>query len=436
MGRFRTDGIRGESGLYPVDRQGGTELGRALGECYGEQGIGSAVIVEDPRATSDELAKAISLGVRQVGMDSERIGVAPTPAVAYLTGEDQIGVSITASHCPMPDNGMKVFGPGGMKLSVDTERHIDGLMGTVPIRPGEYGRSTVRRDRVNDYVDFLRSTAGPNPDTLFSGMRLVIDTANGSASHIAPGLFESLGAQVVALNNQPDGHNINKDCGAADEEVGLPYLAARVQAESADAGIAFDGDADRVAITGLDGDDLLYILAHDATKPRGVAGTVMANLGLERALADMDIPFYRADVGDRNVLYKMREHGLDLGGEQSGHVITEHLMTGDGMLTAIQVMKRVGESGLSIEGWRRKLDAYRVPQRNINLVVPDQARVGHPEVVEAIDELTEHYRDRAHVLVRASGTQKDVVRVMVQADDVDAVLDDALGRLSPLLGVA
>jgi len=439
---FGTDGIRGiyAPGPMNVNEQLGMHLGLATGTKFGAEN--DVVLVgEDPRWSSEALADAAAAGVAAAGRNVRRVGVVPSPCLAYMVSmsEAVAGIMITASHNEdLRENGLKVFGPDGAKLSDADEQHLEQLLHTAKPHADIHGTVVEDTSRVQNYVQFLRETAGPAHCTTFNGARFVMDFANGAASYIGPELFMRMGAEVLATNHTPDGRNINQDCGAASSE-GLLRLGDLVEGAKADGGIAFDGDADRVVIVDeqgwqLDGDDFLYILAHNPErKPTGVVTTIMGNLGLKRALRDIDVDVHRSDVGDRQVSKMLREKGLFLGGEPSGHIITGHLPTGDGMLTAIQVMKQVRASGKSLLEWRRQLEKYRLPEDSLKLTVPDSSKANHPQVRAYVDAVNAAHGDKGVVIVRPSGTEPNILRLNAQGtlvEEFSKIRDNVLGLMA------
>ncbi|ROS40365.1 phosphoglucosamine mutase [Amycolatopsis thermoflava] len=379
-----------------------------------------AVVGRDPRASGEMLEAAVVAGLASAGADVLRVGVQPTPAVAHLVGalEADLGVMISASHNPMPDNGIKLFASGGHKLPDGIEDEIEaGLTGDGPRPTGaEIGRVSDVDDALERYTNHLLAVT-PHPLT---GLRIVVDCANGAASFAAPEVYRKAGAEVIAIHAEPDGININEGCGSTHPE----KLQAMVVEHGADLGIAHDGDADRclaVDASGelVDGDQIMAILAlamaeageltHDT-----LVATVMSNLGLHLAMRDHQVNLRTTAVGDRYVLEELRAGGYALGGEQSGHVVFPALATtGDGLLTALRVMSRVASTGkplAELAGVMRKL-----PQVLVNVRVSDKATVAKSDVVrEAVEAVEAELGDEGRVLLRPSGTEQ-LVRVMVEA---------------------
>jgi phosphoglucosamine mutase len=343
---FGTDGIRGTVGAAPMTPDFVMRLGHAFGVelQLAARGARPAVLIgKDTRISGYLLEAALEAGLSSAGVDSHLVGPLPTPGVAYLTRALRLsaGIVISASHNPYPDNGIKFFSATGQKLPDDLEARIEArLDAPLACRPAcELGRAYRIADAAGRYIEFCKSTFPAHLD--LRGLKLVVDCANGAAYHIAPHVFHELGAEVVPLANQPDGLNINAGCGATYPDP----LAAAVREHRADAGIALDGDADRLIMVDaggrvVDGDQLLYVIVrqrHLSAPVAGVAGTLMSNLGLEQALGRLGIPLGRAAVGDRYVMEMLRERGWLYGGESSGHIIClDRHTTGDGLVSALQ----------------------------------------------------------------------------------------------------
>jgi phosphoglucosamine mutase len=379
-----------------------------------------AVVGRDPRASGEMLEAAVVAGLTSAGADVRRVGVLPTPAVAHLVGalEADLGVMISASHNPMPDNGIKLFAAGGHKLPDGIEDEIEAGVSADAVRPtgAGVGRVTDVEDALDRYAAHLLD-ATPHP---LAGLKVVVDCANGAASAAAPEVYRRAGAEVVALHADPDGININQHCGSNHPE----KLREAVVAHGADLGIAHDGDADRcVAVDSagelVDGDQIMAVLAlalaetGELTKDTLVA-TVMSNLGLHLAMKAHGITVVTAAVGDRYVLEELRAGGFALGGEQSGHVVLPaHATTGDGLLTALRLMSRMAETGKSLADLAAVMN--RLPQVLVNVPVADKAAVaGSSEVRTAVGEVEAELGEEGRVLLRPSGTEQ-LVRVMVEA---------------------
>ena len=431
MGRlFGTDGVRGLANR-DVTAELALDVSVAAAHVLGASGAFEghrprAVVGRDPRASGEFLSAAVVAGLASAGVDVVDVGVLPTPGVAYLTaalGVD-LGVMLSASHNPMPDNGIKFFARGGLKLPDEVEDAIEARMGEPWDRPvgAAVGRINAEPDITEElYISHLVQTL---PESVgeggLTGLRIVVDCANGAASAVGPATLRAAGADVVVINASPDGKNINEKAGSTHIEP----LRAAVVAAGADFGVAFDGDADRclaVDRTGslVDGDQIMGILAV-ALRERGelaqdtLVVTVMSNLGLLLAMAEAGIKTVQTAVGDRYVLEAMRAGGYDLGGEQSGHlVIARHATTGDGVLTALQLASRIAETGRSLADLAAGIP--RLPQVLINVPGVDRARAATDEGLQAaVAQAEATLGESGRVLLRPSGTEP-VVRVMVEA---------------------
>jgi phosphoglucosamine mutase len=455
MGRlFGTDGVRGlaNADLSPelataVSAAAAgvlAEHARADGR-RGPDARPVAVVGRDPRASGEMLEAAVTAGLSAAGTDVLRVGVLPTPAVAYLTGGlgADLGVMISASHNPMPDNGIKLFAAGGHKLpdavEDEIEAHVRAAEGCPPT--GEAARPTGRAiGRVRDVPDalerYVAHLRGATPTSL-EGLHVVVDCAHGAASAAAPQAYAAAGARVTALHAEPDGWNINEGVGSTH----MDALVEAVVAHGADLGVAHDGDADRclaVAADGseVDGDQILAILALDMLERGELADatlvvTVMSNLGLHLAMADAGVALRTTAVGDRYVLEELRAGGFSLGGEQSGHVVLPaHATTGDGLLTALRLMSRMARSGRTLGDLAAAMT--RLPQVLVNVPVADKAAVGSsPEVADAVAAAEAELGGKGRVLLRPSGTEQ-LVRVMVEAP-TQRVAGEVADRLAGLV---
>ncbi|GGM03129.1 phosphoglucosamine mutase [Nakamurella endophytica] len=426
---FGTDGVRGlaNAELGPdLALRLAASAARVLRPSHRGPGRPVAVVGRDPRASGEMLEAAVSAGLASAGVDVLQLGVVPTPGIAYLTGElgADLGVVISASHNPMPDNGIKIFARGGHKLEDAVEDAIEADMALptdTAARPtgAAVGRLRPAHHEVARYVDHLVA-ATPHPLT---GLTVVVDCANGAASDVAPLAYRRAGATVHVVAGEPDGLNINDGVGSTH----LDHVRAAVVEHGADLGIAHDGDADRclaVAADGstVDGDAILAILAgalHGAGRLAGgtVVGTVMANLGFHKAMEAAGIAVVTTAVGDRYVLEQMRAGGYTLGGEQSGHVVlADHATTGDGVLTALQVMSRMAETGRSLAELAGVVQ--RFPQVLVNVRTADKSVADSPAVQDAVRAAVAELDGAGRVLLRPSGTEP-VVRVMVEAPTAD-----------------
>ena len=432
---FGTDGVRGVAGR-DLDAALATSVAAAAARVLGATGYPVrasgrplAVVGRDPRASGDFLEAAVVAGLAGSGVDVLRLGVIPTPGVAYLTdalGAD-FGVVLSASHNPAPDNGVKIFARGGLKLPDDVEERIEAQMarGTGGVPEAGFGRVRDADGEAERYLAHLLASVGADGGAAarpLAGFRVVVDCAHGAAYQIAPRLLREAGAEVTAIGVEPDGLNINQGCGSTS----LGALRAAVTAVTADAGIAYDGDADRcLAVdrdgTVVDGDQILAILAlslKDSGRLAGstVVATVMANLGFRRAMAERGIDVVETPVGDRYLIAAMLDGKYVLGGEQSGHIIMlDHGSTGDGMLTSIQLLATVAASGRTLGELASVMTRY--PQTLVNVRGVDKARVSDSaELDEAICSARAELGETGRVLVRPSGTEP-AVRVMVEAVD-------------------
>ncbi|OBF73510.1 phosphoglucosamine mutase [Mycobacterium sp. 852002-51613_SCH5001154] len=428
MGRlFGTDGVRGVA-----NRELTAELALALGAAAarhlassGGPGRRVAVIGRDPRASGEMLEAAVIAGLTSQGVDALRVGVLPTPAVAYLTGayDADFGVMISASHNPMPDNGIKIFGPGGRKLDDDTEDRIEALVTAEPgLRPvgAGIGRVIDAEDAADRYLRHLSKASTLRLD----GLTVVVDCAHGAASSVAPRAYRAAGARVIAINADPNGLNINDNCGSTH----LDSLRSAVIAHRADLGLAHDGDADRcLAIDAngdlVDGDAIMVVLAlamRDAGELASdtLVATVMSNLGLHLAMRSAGITVRTTGVGDRYVLEELRAGEYSLGGEQSGHIVMPALgSTGDGIVTGLRLMNRMVQTGSSLTTLAAPMKT--LPQVLINVRVADKdVAAAAPAVRPAVGDAEAELGDTGRILLRPSGTEP-LIRVMVEAPEAD-----------------
>ena len=435
MGRlFGTDGVRGVA-----NRDLTAELAVALGSAAARRvgnssgpGRRVAVVGRDPRASGEMLEAAVIAGITSQGVDTLRVGVLPTPAVAYLTSayDANFGVMISASHNPMPDNGIKIFGPGGHKLDDAAEDRIAELVSTGPgDRPTGAGIGRVLD--AEDALDRYLRHVGKAATTRLDGLTVVVDCAHGAAFQAAPRAYRAAGATVLALHAEPDGLNINDGCGSTHMET----LQAAVVEHGADLGLAHDGDADRclaVDAAGrlIDGDAIMVVLAlamQDAGELASdtLVATVMSNLGLHLAMRDAGIQVRTTGVGDRYVLEELRAGEFSLGGEQSGHIVLPGLgTTGDGIVTGLQLMSRMAQTRRTLAELAEPM--HTLPQVLINVEVQDKAAVAQsPSVQSAVAEAEAELGDTGRILLRPSGTEQ-LVRVMVEAPDEDTARSVAL----------
>ncbi|NLT30699.1 MAG: phosphoglucosamine mutase [Propionibacterium sp.] len=449
---FGTDGVRGRANV-DLTAELALELAVAAAHVLGEQREAGerapvAVVGRDPRASGEFLEAAVVAGLASAGVNVIRVGVVPTPGLAFLVGSlrADLGVMLSASHNPMPDNGIKFFARGGHKLPDDLEDAIEARLHEQWQRPtgAAVGRVTDNPGAVSAYVAHLVDTVGDETETnLLTGLTVVVDAANGAASATATEAMETLGATVISIHSDPDGLNINDNCGSTH----LGDLQRAVVDHGADLGIALDGDADRcLAVDAegreVDGDHILAILGaglHDEGRLANstLVVTVMSNLGLLLAMRERGINVLQTKVGDRYVLEAMNEHGYTLGGEQSGHVVFgEYATTGDGALTGLQLMQRMARTGKPLAELATVMT--RLPQVLVNVAGVDKARAGtDPVLAEAIGRVEETLGDRGRVLLRPSGTEP-LVRVMVEAptqDQAQQLADDLAGVVQQQLAL-
>ena len=442
---FGTDGVRGEVGKPPITPDFVLKLGWAVGRVLAQGGGRRALIGKDTRISGYMFESVLEAGLSAAGVDTQLLGPMPTPAIAYLTQtlHANAGIVISASHNPFYDNGIKIFGADGAKLpdevelSIETE--LERPMQTVGSR--QLGKAERVQDAAGRYIEFCKSTV---PFRLsLRGMKIVVDCAHGASYHVAPNVFDELGAEVISIGTEPDGFNINDHCGALYPET----LQKRVLAEGADLGVALDGDGDRVLMVDhegelVDGDELLFIIA-EARQAEGllrgaVVGTVMSNLGLEEALRRRGIALERAKVGDRYVLELMRAGGWTLGGETSGHIIClDRLTTGDGIIAALQVLAALRRSGKPLRELKQGLAKH--PQVLVNVRLPEGIDVSmHPAVEKAVSAVESELNGQGRVLLRASGTEP-LLRVMVEGHDghqVEALAAQLADEVSRVLATA
>ena len=421
---FGTDGIRGTVGKGAITPDFMLKLGWAAGQVLGEKG-GKVLIGKDTRISGYMFEASLEAGLSAAGMDTLLLGPVPTPAVSYLTRTfaAQAGIVISASHNPFHDNGVKFFGPDGKKLNDELEAEIERLVDQpiVVADPAQLGKARRINDAIGRYIEFCKSTY--TADQSLAGLRIVLDCAHGAGYKIGPAVFRELGAEVFTIGNEPDGLNINKDVGSTHPEA----LQAAVKQHRADLGVALDGDADRVVMVDhqgnvVDGDQILFIIArHLLDQGRlqgGVVGTLMSNLGLELSLKELDVPFARANVGDRYVVAEMVSRNWGLGGESSGHVVCGHATgTGDGIVTALQVVSAMRTTGKSLAEMAGAMQLY--PQRLINVRVDEKVDLSaQAEIQSAVESAEAAMGERGRVLLRPSGTEP-LIRVMVEADDAE-----------------
>jgi phosphoglucosamine mutase len=433
---FGTDGIRGKANSHPMTAEMVLRLGAAAGRYFRtDQDEHRVVIGKDTRLSGYMIENSLTAGFTSTGMNVFLLGPVPTPAVGYLTRSlrADVGVMISASHNPAHDNGIKFFGPDGFKLSDEAEAEIERILegGPALAAPENIGRARRIDDALGRYGEYAKTTF---PRRLrLDGLRIVVDCANGAAYRAAPNVLWELGAQVVSVGVNPDGRNINEDCGSTHPEAAV----RKVRETRADLGICLDGDADRVILideTGrvVDGDQLMGLIAARWARDGRLEGntlvaTVMSNLGLERYLEGQGIALERTAVGDRYVVERMREKGLNLGGEQSGHlVMTDYGTTGDGLIAALQFLAAMVESGEKASRLTRVFTPVPQMLRNVHYA-PGRAPLEAEAVQAAIAAGEAQLGTGGRLLIRKSGTEP-VVRVMGEAED-RALLDQVIGKI-------
>ncbi|MBJ6609012.1 MAG: phosphoglucosamine mutase [Candidatus Thiothrix moscowensis] len=420
---FGTDGIRGKIGRYPMTPDFVLKLGWAAGKVLASTGHPLVLIGKDTRISGYMLESALQAGLVAAGVNIRLLGPMPTPAVAYLTRafRASAGIVISASHNPYDDNGVKFFSGKGTKLPDSIEEEIESWLEKEfkTVSSDELGKVERAKDAAGRYIEFCKR-ALPS-DVSLKGLRIVVDCANGATYHVAPDVLRELGAEVIAIANDPDGLNINDECGATYVQ-GLQETVSRYRA---DAGIALDGDGDRLIMVDqkgqmVDGDEILAIIAHhrhaDGKLQGGVVGTLMSNLGLEKAVEALGVPFYRANVGDRYVIELMEKYDCDLGGESSGHIIVrDFITTGDGIIAALQVLRAMRATGKSLYDLKQVMLKY--PQTLINVPTRQKINLNESESIQsAVRQVEEVLGSRGRVLLRASGTEP-LIRVMVEGED-------------------
>ena len=421
MALFGTDGVRGVAGVdltaelaFNLSTAAASVLAD-LGEFAGHRP--TAIVGQDSRASGQYLEEAICRGLSSAGIDVYRVGILPTPAISFLVkdrGAD-LGVMISASHNPASDNGIKFFDRSGSKLADQIEAKIESVLGKTVVSTNGAGKVIEDLDAKESYIQSLLKSLDGN----LSGLKVVIDCANGAASFVAPDVLKRAGAEVIAISASPNGLNINDNCGSTH----LENLIEAVKSQGADIGIAHDGDADRVLAIDekgsvIDGDFILGILAQDMQLPtKTVVGTVMTNLGLIKALEEKGIKFIATAVGDRYVLEEMLAGGHVLGGEQSGHIImSKYANTGDGLLTALQLISKLKKSGKSASELASFMKRY--PQVLINVSGVAKEKLASNQIIaKAVSDTQQRLEDKGRVLLRASGTEA-LIRVMIEAQDL------------------
>ncbi|MCB1828028.1 MAG: phosphoglucosamine mutase [Coxiellaceae bacterium] len=424
---FGTDGIRGRVGESLINPMFVMKLGWAIGVILGKELGGKVLVGKDTRVSGYMLEAALEAGLSAAGMHTKLLGPMPTPAVAYLTRtlRARAGIVISASHNPYYDNGLKFFSSDGFKLPDAVELAIEEQL-EKPMQcvdSAELGKAKRLVDAPGRYIEFCKSTI-PSPIN-FNGMKVVLDCANGATYHVAPAVLTELGAEVIEISTMPDGFNINDMCGSTRPEI----IKKIVLAEKADIGIAFDGDGDRVIMVDhhgdiVDGDELLYVIAESLVKREalqgGVVGTLMTNFGLEKAMERLSIPFQRTKVGDRYVMVMLKELGWHLGGESSGHLVDLNLTTtGDGIISALQVLRAMVEQQKDLNTLKKGMHKY--PQSLVNVKITQPIDISSQIIQSAVSHVESQLGGSGRVLLRESGTEP-VVRVMVEGEHNDQVI--------------
>jgi phosphoglucosamine mutase len=440
---FGTDGVRGRVGEYPITPDFMLKLGWAAGRVFSQQGTHHNVLIgKDTRISGYMFESALEAGLSAAGVNTQMLGPMPTPAIAYLTRtfRAQAGIVISASHNPYYDNGIKFFSPEGMKLDDEIEFRIEEQLELpmTTVDSARLGKATRLGDAAGRYIEFCKATIPSHIS--FSGFKLVVDCAHGSTYHIAPPVFEELGAEVIKIGASPNGLNINEGVGATKPD----KLREAVLAAGADFGVALDGDGDRLIMVDhfgeiVDGDELIFIIARarlNAGQLRGpVIGTLMSNLGMEHALAELGVVLKRAAVGDRYVMEMMQQYESILGGEGSGHIICrDRTSTGDGIVAALQVMTEMWNSGKTLHDLKGGMQKY--PQKLINVKIREKVNIDTiPSVAAAKAEVERELGDTGRVLLRSSGTEP-LIRVMVEgreAAQVDTLAKNLAAAVSEAL---
>lgn len=443
MGRyFGTDGIRGRANKFPMTPEVAMKVGMAAGRTFQRGDHRHRVVVgKDTRLSGYMIENAMVAGFCAAGMDVFLLGPIPTPAVAMLARSlrADLGVMISASHNPYYDNGIKLFGPDGYKLSDAIEGNIEAMLDeeiAISVADSDGLGRAKRIDGVHDrYIEFAKRTL-PRSMTL-SGLRVVIDCANGAGYKVAPAALWELGAEVITIHDEPNGFNINTECGSTHPA----SLIKKVRETRADIGIALDGDADRMVLVDengdvIDGDQVMAVIAeawHQSGRLAGggIAATIMSNLGLERFMQSLKLELHRTKVGDRYVVEHMRAHGLNVGGEQSGHIVmSDYSTTGDGLVSALQVLACIKRAEKPASEVCRKFEP--VPQILKNIRFSGGKPLENANVIAAIEEGKVQLGEKGRVVIRPSGTEP-LIRVMAEGDDaglVEKVVDDIIGVIS------
>jgi phosphoglucosamine mutase len=430
---FGTDGIRGRVGEQPITADFFLKLGWAAGRVFAEEGDDFVLVGKDTRISGYMFESALESGLTAAGVDTRLLGPMPTPGIAYLTRtlRAQAGIVISASHNPYYDNGVKFFSVLGTKLPDEMEQKIEEYLDSpmTTVESSKLGKAKRVVDAAGRYIEFCKASIPTRFD--FAGMKVVVDCAHGATYHIAPPVFSEVGAEVMAIGVEPNGLNINDDCGATKPKL----LAQTVLANQADLGIALDGDGDRLIMVDhkgeiVDGDELIYIIAKsrlDEDLMVGpVVGTVMSNLGMEKALEKLGLSLLRAKVGDRYVLKMLNENKGIIGGENSGHIIClDKTTTGDGIISALQIMAEMQRTGKSLHELKSGMEKY--PQVLVNVRTSAKVNIADYEKIQlAVQAVESKLGNKGRVLLRSSGTEP-LIRVMVEGEDGVLVTELAQG---------
>ena len=422
---FGTDGVRGSVGEGPITPDFVMKLGWAAGRVLSKDGDGPIIIGKDTRISGYMFESALEAGLSAAGIDIRLLGPMPTPGIAYLTRTTRAlgGIVISASHNPYYDNGIKFFSAKGLKLpdevELEIEAEIEKPIETVYSR--HLGKAIRMADAARRYIEFCKSKVDPTLD--YNSIKVVLDCAHGAGYNVAPKIFEELGFNVITIGNEPDGLNINAECGATKPEL----LCEAVLENEADVGVALDGDADRLILVDhkgeiVDGDEALFIISKSRKDELngGVVGTLMSNLGLEIAIKDMGLDFHRAKVGDRYILEKLLADNLKLGGESSGHIINlDMTTTGDGIISALQVLESMAANEKSL--FELKKGMTKCPQTMVNVRIQNKVNLAdYPDIDKAVKGVEGQLGNSGRVLLRPSGTEP-LIRVMVEGEDADLI---------------
>ncbi|BBF10879.1 phosphoglucosamine mutase [Haemophilus influenzae] len=422
---FGTDGVRGKVGSYPITPDFALKLGWAAGKVLASQGSKMVLIGKDTRISGYMLESALEAGLAAAGLSAAFTGPMPTPAIAYLTRtfRAEAGIVISASHNPYYDNGIKFFSAKGTKLPDEIEEAIEGMLEQPMdcVESAELGKASRINDAAGRYIEFCKGTFPAHLG--LEGYKIVVDCANGATYHIAPNVLRELGAEVIEIGTDPNGLNINEKCGATD----VTALQAKVVETKADVGLAYDGDGDRIMMVDhlgnkVDGDQILFIIAHEALRSGqlkgGVVGTLMSNMSLEIALKMLGVPFLRANVGDRYVLEKMVENDWTLGGENSGHIIiADKNTTGDGIVASLAVLAAMAQHKLSLNELASAVKLF--PQVLINVRFAGGENPLESDAVKSVAaEVEKRLEGKGRILLRKSGTEP-LIRVMVECQDAE-----------------